>query len=83
MPEGEFQALLELVLRRITVVPRAQLLQHASDAWKICKDLDPDDQMYFACALAYPGSIIWSEDKALKRQSSIPVLNTAEMFELL
>ena len=78
-----FNAAFGEIIARITVIPTEQLMPYGPIASAIMCDIDPKDDLYVACALAYPGSIIWSEDKALKRQHRVPVLNTAEMLDLL
>ena len=52
-------------------------------ALEIIKEIDIDDVLFVACALAFPHSIIWSEDKKLKNQNQIKVLNTKEIIDLL
>jgi len=53
------------------------------EAYEIVKDIDINDVLFVACALAYKESIIWSNDSNLKKQSSIKVINTTEAIELL
>lgn len=45
--------------------------------------IDADDVLSFACALAFAPAIIWSEDKKLKKQNKVRVLNTKEILEML
>jgi len=40
-------------------------------------------QFLFACALAYKDSVIWSDDKKLKKQSEIQIINTSEMYNII
>lgn len=82
MNNYDFNILLNLLLKKVTVVPSVVLIQHRDAALKIVKDIDVDDALYFACALAFPGSIIWSNDKKLKKQSAIKILNTSEIKNL-
>ncbi len=49
----------------------------------IVKDIDVDDAPFVACALAYLGNTIWSEDKKLKTQSAVKVLITKEISEVI
>jgi len=77
----EFNLLLGLLLKKVIIVPNEVLRPYRKEAFKIVKDIDPDDVLFFACALAYPSSIIWSDDKALKKQSLILILNTKEFIE--
>ncbi|MBN1156469.1 hypothetical protein JXA85_02550 [Candidatus Woesearchaeota archaeon] len=50
---------------------------------QIVKDINPDDVIFFACALAYDNSILWSDDKKLKNQTKVKVLNAQEMNDVL
>lgn len=70
-------------MSRVLIVPNDVLLAYREDAFKIVKNIDKDDVLFIACALAYPGSIIWSNDKKLKQQPRIKVLNTEEMISYL
>lgn len=81
--EKELEELLQLLLRKVLVVPNEALLPFRSEAWEIIKSIDPDDVMFIACALAYPDSVLWSDDKQLKRQDRVRVINTEEMMKLM
>ncbi|MGV8150276.1 MAG: PIN domain-containing protein [Candidatus Woesearchaeota archaeon] len=52
-------------------------------AVEIAKPIDLNDMLFFACALEFENSIIWSEDKRLKNQKEIKVLNTREIMDRL
>lgn len=65
------------------IVPNEITLPFRKSALEIIKDIDIDDTLFIACALAFPDSIIWSEDKKLKKQNKIKVLNTKEIMRLM
>jgi predicted nucleic acid-binding protein len=79
----EFSQLLHLIIKKVLIVPSNRLNSHRNEAVKIVKDIDIDDVLFIACALAYSNSIVWSDDKKLKKQTRIKVLNTAEIRKLL
>ena len=83
MSRVDFDALLDMLLEKVVVIPDEVLLRHKNKASGLVRDIDPDDAVFVACALAYPGSIIWSDDKQLKRLTKVKVLNTFEMAKLL
>ena len=58
-------------MKKVLLVPKESLASHRDDALSIVKDIDTDDAVFIACALAYPNSIIWSDDKKLKKQDKI------------
>jgi predicted nucleic acid-binding protein len=80
--EEEFNHLLNMLLRKVYIVPNEALYPRRKEAYEAVKDIDPDDAVFVACVLAYPGSILWSDDKKLKNLSSITVLNTKDLIDL-
>ena len=83
MSAKDFNLLLNLLLKKVMIVPTEVLFQYRKEAYEIIKDIDPDDTIFIACALAYPDSVIWSDDKKLKQQTHVRIINTAEMYEIL
>ena len=83
MSEEDFNKLLRLILKKVVVVPNEVLVPFKKEAFGIVKNIDPDDVIFVACALAYPNSIIWSNDRKLKKQSRVKILNTKEIIKHL
>ncbi len=83
MKEDEFNLLFQLILKKVVIVPTETLYPYRSKAFEIVKDIDINDVIFVACALAYSNSIIWSDDKKLKLQNDVTVLNTSEMIGYL
>lgn len=83
MNKKDFSQLLQIVLKKVIIVPNESLINYRKEALEIIKDIDKDDTIFIGCALAYPNSIIWSDDKKLKLQNKIKVLNTKEIIKLL
>jgi len=77
--EEEFFRLLEILKRRIVIVPLEELVSYVEEAEKLTPD--PDDMAYFALALKL-NCAIWSNDKKLKDQNRIKVYNTHELSKL-
>ena len=77
-----FQKTIELLIEKMTLVRAEKYNHQGHNASEILSSIDPDDVPFIACALAFPGSIIWSEDKRLKRQITVPVLNTEEILRI-
>ena len=82
MSDEEFNKLLNILLKKVLLVPVESLKAYKEKAVGIVKNIDKDDAIFIACALAYPESIIWSDDKKLKKQNNVEVINTAEMMKL-
>ena len=83
MNSYEFNKLLALILRKVIIIPSEVLAPYRQEPYEIAKDIDANDMLFFACALAYKDSVIWSNDSRLKKQSQIKVINTEEAIELL
>jgi predicted nucleic acid-binding protein len=82
MGAKQFEMLLTILLQRVQIVPTDILLSYEKKAYDTVKDIDPDDILFIACALAHPDSILWSDDKKLKQQIVVPIINTKEMYHL-
>lgn len=82
LPKQDFNALLSILLKKVAIVPNEVLLPHKKKALDIVKNIDKDDVLFIACALAYSDSVIWSNDKRLKNQKIIRILNTDEIANL-
>ncbi|MCK5177375.1 MAG: PIN domain-containing protein [Candidatus Aenigmarchaeota archaeon] len=78
--ENVFKLTKKELLRYTTVVPLDEFKEFWDKAKKISPDLD--DAQYFAVAFAL-SCVLWSNDKALKRQSCVKVWNTKEFIELM
>ena len=83
MSASECASLMQILLSKVLIIPQEALLPYREEALEIMKDIDINDVLFIACALAFPPSVIWSDDKALKRQKKIRVLNTLEIIKLV
>lgn len=83
LTKNDYYKLLYHLLQYVLIVPNEITLPFKKSALEIIKDIDIDDTLFIACALAFSDSIIWSEDKKLKKQNKIKVLNTKEIMHLM
>jgi len=83
MYRKDFDELLHMILKKVLVVPASVMKQYQNEAMSIVKEIDVNDALFIACALAHHDSIIWSDDKKLKNQSRVRILNTKEIIEYL
>jgi len=80
----DFEFLLSLILTRVKLVSPELLETNKLEALEIAKSInDLDDLLFIACALTYSDSAIWSNDKDLKRQSKVKVMDTKEFLIFL
>ena len=83
MENKDFGRLLQIILKKVMIVPNEVLLPHKKEALEIVKSIDLDDAAFIACVLAYPNSILWSDDKKLKKQTKVRVLSTQEIMNVI
>ncbi len=77
LPEDELKLVLLMVREHLTITSLQELGGWLKEAEKIVPD--KDDAEYFALALKL-NCPIWSEDRLLKNQSRVKVLNTPELL---
>jgi predicted nucleic acid-binding protein len=83
LSKSELDELFGLLMKKIFIVSSEYLFPYASKASEIVSDIDKDDIPFIACALAYPNSILWSNDSALKKQKVVKVMDTEEIMTIL
>lgn len=81
MDQEDFDTLLKIILQKVTVIPNEEMEPHKQDAVEIMSGLDMNDVIFVACALTYHGSIIWSDDKGLKRQARVRIVTTEDVLK--
>ena len=79
LTKEELSKLMNTLLKKVLIVPTKALEPYKREAISIMKDIDINDALFIACALAYKNSIIWSDDRKLKSQNIIMILNTKEI----
>ncbi len=79
----EFENLLQLIMQKMNVVPIEIFKQYARESQELIGEHSQEDIIFIACALAFKGSTLWSDDKKLKRQNKVTVLNTSEIMKIL
>ena len=77
--EKDFFRILEILKKRIIIVPLEELIPFIGEAEKLSPD--PGDMVYFALALKLNCSI-WSNDKKLKEQNKIKVYKTHDLNQI-
>lgn len=82
LSEKEFNILLISLLKYIKIIKTEKILDYREEANEIMSKIDPDDAMFIATALAFD-ALIWSDDKHLKMQNKIKVLNTVDIIKTL
>lgn len=77
----EFNKLLSIFERRIKFIPEEEFKEFISNACKIFPE-HSKDAPYLALALKF-NCVLWSEERLLKKQDKIKVLNTRELITLI
>ena len=81
MKEKDFERLFALLLKKMQIIPTEKLEPYREKSLKIMEKIDKKDALFIACGMAYTNSVIWSEDKKLKKQNNVPIFNTKEILE--
>jgi len=79
LSHAEFVRILETLLAALRIVPDETTFPFREAALAIVRDIDPDDEQFIACCLAFPGSVLWSDDKALQQQDAVRIVTTEEL----
>jgi predicted nucleic acid-binding protein len=80
LPAEGFNGLIRRLLDYVSVIPSEVLLPYRDEAYDIMGHIDLKDVPYIAAALAFEGSVIWSNDKHFDMQSRIKVVKTKDMI---
>ena len=83
LSESKFDTIYELLIDRINVLPKSDIMDYIDEAKQIIGDIDRDDVTFIALALSIPNSGIWTEDKHFKKQNKIKIWSTKEILDLL
>lgn len=78
--EDDFSKAVNLFEDRIDFIPRQEFEKFLFESNRFTPD--PDDTEYLALALRF-SCPVWSNDKALKKQSKVKVFSTSELIEIL
>lgn len=80
MDDDRVEQFLELLFRYIETVSVADFHGEIDKAEEAIADIDPDDVLYVACALACEAAI-WSDDSDFEEQSLVEVYPTVQVVE--
>lgn len=83
LSSDDLKIVLEMLLERINIVPKAETDKKKQEAKKIIGDVDPDDVPFIALALTIPNDGVWTEDKHFISQRTIKVWSTADLLQFL
>jgi len=83
MNTEDFEKLLQLLLNKVKIVAHEKIAPYKEEAYNLIKHIDPDDTLFIACCLAHNDSVLWSDDKQLKKQDRIRIIDTKDMINLI
>jgi|AntRauMinimDraft_3_1070383.scaffolds.fasta_scaffold03070_3 predicted nucleic acid-binding protein len=76
----EVDDLIEILFKRIDIVPRSEVLDSLQETARIMRDTDPDDTVYLAAAIERDAQL-WSDDGDYDEQDTVPVATTGDIVE--
>jgi len=80
LTQEQFEIFLIVVSSRINLITDEELADFIEKADEICPD--PNDTAFFALSMA-KGIPLWSNDKELKKQNVVKVINTEELVKMI
>lgn len=78
LAEPELEELTDRLFDHLEFVTDSELEAYRAEAADELADVDPDDVIFLAAALAVDGGI-WSDDRHLRNQDLVPVVTTEEV----
>jgi len=79
---GNLDSLIKELFRYIKILDLKGFENELNRAEDVMGDIDVEDAVFVACALSIPDSVIWSNDKHLKKQSLVQVYTTKEILRI-
>lgn len=80
LSSSELDLLKDRLFAHVDLVPDDELAPYRHAAADALADVDPDDVIFLATALAVDGTI-WSDDADFQEQALVPVVTTGEVVE--
>ena len=71
---------IDLLFQYIEVVPAQEFYPHIEEAEAAIGDIDPDDVLYVACALAEDAAV-WSDDTDFDEQTHVETYSTSDVID--
>lgn len=71
---------IDLLFQYIETVPAQEFYPHIEEAEAAIGDIDPDDVLYVACALAEDAAV-WSDDTDFDEQTLVETYSTSDIID--
>jgi len=78
--EIEFIKMISTLLKYMQIISIENIRDYYTQAYNIIKNIDEEDIIFIATALAY-NAAIWSDDKHFKQQDTIRIFTTHDFLE--
>ncbi|PSG98928.1 MAG: DNA-binding protein [Nanohaloarchaea archaeon SW_7_43_1] len=82
LTERELEHLKNRLFDHVNFIETERLEPYQGKASETIGNIDPDDAIFIAAALAI-NATIWSDDTDLQQQDQVPILTTTELLDLL
>lgn len=80
LSDEEFQNLFSNLLKYVKIVKTEEIINYRNQAFDIIGNIDKDDIIFIATALAYDATI-WSDDRHFQKQNKIRILTTKDLVK--
>ena len=82
LSKKDYDILVNKLLEYVVLIPDEEFKKHLQEAKETMMEIDPDDVVFIATALAFKNSVIWSDDKDFEKQNKVVVINTNQLIKL-
>lgn len=81
LSEYELDSLFSNLLKHVKIIKTEKIINYKNPAFDIIGNIDEDDVIFIANALAY-NAVIWSDDVHFQKQDKIRILTTKDMVRI-
>jgi len=82
LKESELHSVLLGLLRKVKIIRVDKIIKYKKEADKIIGNIDKDDVIFIATALAF-NCPIWTDDNHFQKQNRIKIIKTNEMIKFI
>lgn len=82
LSNAELEDMTARILAHVALIPEEDIQSQLPRAKAMMADIDPDDAVFVAAALARADAVVWSDDAHLSCQTVVRVLRTKEAMAL-
>ena len=80
--DAVYEDTLNGLLACVLLIPAEEIEETLEESKKLMQHIDPMDVVFLAAAMAYPESILWSDDRHFERQKAVRIVKTEQLYRV-